>query len=200
MKGFQKLLFHLLGRRKRKLLGKRQLVKDLKPDVVEWRVDLYEDVENLAHVKEMITMLRSTFAQELLLFTFRTHKEGGSKVISEEFYVQLNQTAIKTGDIDLVDVELFTGDEHVKAILSTAKESGVFVIMSNHDFEKTPDKEEIVSRLRKMQEYGADIPKIAVMPKSVADVLTLLGRNEYDENEIWRSSADHNVNGWNRCH
>jgi 3-dehydroquinate dehydratase I len=50
----------------------------------------------------------------------------------------------------------------------------VLVIISNHDFEKTPPKEEIVSRLRKAQELGGDLPKIAVMPKSPADVLTLL--------------------------
>ena len=46
--------------------------------------------------------------------------------------------------------------------------------MSNHDFFKTPSKEEIVSRLCKMQDLGADLPKIAVMPQSTADVLTLL--------------------------
>ena len=46
--------------------------------------------------------------------------------------------------------------------------------MSNHDFFKTPSKEEIISRLCTMQEKGADIPKIAVMPQSKRDVLTLL--------------------------
>lgn len=46
--------------------------------------------------------------------------------------------------------------------------------MSNHDFDKTPPKEEIVSRLVKMQEYGADITKIAVMPNTEEDVLILL--------------------------
>ncbi|TGC75781.1 type I 3-dehydroquinate dehydratase, partial [Salmonella enterica subsp. enterica serovar Wilhelmsburg] len=50
----------------------------------------------------------------------------------------------------------------------------VAVKMSNHDFHKTPAAEEIVQRLRKMQELGADIPKIAVMPQTKADVLTLL--------------------------
>lgn len=48
------------------------------------------------------------------------------------------------------------------------------MVGSNHDFFATPEKDAIVSRLRKMQEMGADIPKIAVMPKSTADVLTLL--------------------------
>lgn len=41
-------------------------------------------------------------------------------------------------------------------------------------FIKRPLTEEIVQRLRKMQELGADIPKIAVMPQTKADVLTLL--------------------------
>ncbi|MCL6574504.1 MAG: type I 3-dehydroquinate dehydratase, partial [Bacillus sp. (in: Bacteria)] len=38
----------------------------------------------------------------------------------------------------------------------------------------TPSVEEIINRLRKAQELGADIPKLAVMPASNSDVLTLL--------------------------
>ena len=172
--GSPKIIVPLVSTTKEELLQEAQVVKDLKPDVVEWRVDLYENVDNLESVKKMISALRTVFVEELLLFAFRSHKEGGNKVITDEFYVQLNQIAIRTGQIELVDVELFNEEENVKAILGCAKEHGVYMIMSNHDFEKTPAKEEIVSRLRKMQEYGADIPKIAVMPKSVDDVITLL--------------------------
>ena len=50
----------------------------------------------------------------------------------------------------------------------------VKVVMSNHDFHKTPEAEEIIARLRKMQSFDADIPKIALMPQSTSDVLTLL--------------------------
>jgi 3-dehydroquinate dehydratase I len=172
--GTPKIIVPLIGKTKEQIIDEAELVKELRPDVVEWRVDFYEEVENLAAVKELLVDLRNLFADELLLFTFRTHKEGGNKEISNETYVELNQTAILTKNIDLVDVELFTGDNEVQAIVSKAKENGVFVIMSNHDFFKTPPKEEIVSRLRKMQEYGADIPKIAVMPTNAEDVLTLL--------------------------
>lgn len=172
--GVPKIIVPLVGTTEEQILQEAALVKELQPDVVEWRVDIYEDVENLAAVKNMITKLRAVFAEELLLFTFRSHKEGGKKEISDAFYVELNQTAITTKNIDLVDVELFNEEGNVNAILSTAKENDVYVIMSNHDFFKTPSKEEIISRLRKMQEYGADIPKIAVMPTSVADVLTLI--------------------------
>ena len=73
-----------------------------------------------------------------------------------------------------MDVEAFTGDEVVKDIIEGAHVHGVKVVASNHDFDKTPDKDDIVGRLVKMQELGADIPKIAVMPQCKKDVLTLL--------------------------
>lgn len=76
--------------------------------------------------------------------------------------------------MDLVDAELFTGDDKVQKIIAGAHACGVKVIVSNHDFEKTPEKEELVKRLTHMQKLGADIPKIAVMPKDRQDVLTLL--------------------------
>ena len=50
--------------------------------------------------------------------------------------------------------------------------------MSSHDFNRTPPGEEIIARMRKMQDLGADIPKIAVMPRSRRDVLTLLAATE----------------------
>ena len=46
--------------------------------------------------------------------------------------------------------------------------------MCNHDFDATPSQEEIVRRLSLMEEKNADICKIAVMPNSNQDVLTLL--------------------------
>lgn len=172
--GIPKIIVPLVGATEEQILQEAASVKDLKPDVVEWRVDFFDKVEKIDAIQEIIAKLRKFFADELLLFTFRSHKEGGNKAISPEYYVELNQTAIHTRNIDLVDVELFAGDSYVKAILAAAKKNGVFVVMSNHDFAKTPTKDEIVSRLRKMQEYGADIPKIAVMPTTVADVITLI--------------------------
>ena len=55
-----------------------------------------------------------------------------------------------------------------------AHERGVKVVASSHDFEKTPNVGEMVDRLCRMQRAGADLLKIAVMPKDPGDVLTLL--------------------------
>ena len=63
-------------------------------------------------------------------------------------------------------------------MVNVAREYGVKVVMSNHDFQKTPPQEEIVARLLKMERVGADISKIAVMPNNKKDVLTLLAATE----------------------
>ncbi len=172
--GAPKVVVPLVGKTEEELLQEAILVKTFKPEIVEWRADLYEDIDYIAAVVAMVQKLRTVFESELLLFTFRSHKEGGSKEISEEYYMEMNQAVIRTGAVDLVDVELFSQEEVVKEIVSVAKENDVCVIMSNHDFVQTPSKEEIIARLRKMLEYGADLPKIAVMPNSVGDVLKLL--------------------------
>ena len=49
---------------------------------------------------------------------------------------------------------------------------------SSHEFHRTPEHAELIYRLRKMQDMGADILKVAVMPQNKADVLTLLSATE----------------------
>ncbi|MCC9022456.1 type I 3-dehydroquinate dehydratase [Bacillus nakamurai] len=172
--GLPKIIVPLMAAGEKELLQEIEDVNSLHPDIIEWRVDVYEHVDSLDAVKNMIQKVRKAAGDTPLLFTFRSHKEGGNKVIEDSFYLELVKTAIETKQIDLVDVELFTGEAEVKSIVAAAEANGVYVVMSNHDFHKTPEKEEIISRLRKMQEYGAHIPKIAVMPQSTEDVFVLL--------------------------
>ena len=80
----------------------------------------------------------------------------------------------ESGYVDLIDVEIFAGEELVRENIANIHAAGVAVVGSNHEFEKTPDKADLLYRLRKMQDMGADIPKIAVMPQSKADVITLM--------------------------
>ena len=176
--GIPKICVPIVGVTREEILAAAENIKSTKADVVEWRVDWYEDIFDFAKTEATMQALREVLGEMPILFTFRTSKEGGEKAIETEAYVELNQNAAKTGLVDLVDVEAFTGDDAVKAVVDIAHENGVKVIASNHDFHKTPEKEEIVSRLRKMQELGADIPKIAVMPQNKKDVLTLLAATE----------------------
>ncbi len=176
--GVPKICVPIVGVTKEEIIAEAKSFGEIPVDVVEWRVDWFEGVFDFAKVEDVLKDLREALGETPILFTFRTSKEGGEKSIETETYVELNQNAAKTGLVDLVDVEAFTGDDAVKAVVETAHANGVKVIASNHDFHKTPAKDEIVSRLRKMQELGADIPKIAVMPQNKKDVLTLLSATE----------------------
>lgn len=172
--GRPKICVPIVGRTAEDIFSEAKNILDLPIDLVEWRVDWYEDVFTIDKVQKTAAGLRDILGDIPLLFTFRTSKEGGEKEISAEDYAALNIMAAQSGYVDLVDVEIFTGDGIVRKIIEKAHESGVKVIASNHDFFQTPEKDEIVRRLRFMQESGADIPKIAVMPTCKQDVLTLL--------------------------
>jgi 3-dehydroquinate dehydratase-1 len=173
--GIPKIAVPLMGRTNEELIDDVKYLKTISLDIVEWRIDYYKDVENIEKVKEILSELRAALEDIPLLVTFRTAREGGEKEITLEYYVELNKAIAVTKNADLIDVELFIGDNKVvKEIVDSAHQNGVKVIMSNHDFHSTPSREEIISTLCKMQQLGADVPKIAVMPSTPDDVLELL--------------------------
>ncbi len=144
-------------------------------DLVEWRVDWFEDVLDTEKVKEVLRSLRTVLGELPLLFTFRTKKEGGEKEICFEAYQKLLNQVGSSGLVDLIDVEIFVAKEdQVTSLIHELQTYDVRIVGSNHDFEKTPDKEEIIRRLCYMQSVGADVSKIAVMPQNRKDVRILL--------------------------
>ena len=76
------------------------------------------------------------------------------------------------GAADAIDVEQFTRPDVLDQVVEAARAAGVAVVMSSHDFTGTPPHDEIVSRLLRQQELGADVVKLAAMPATPADVLT----------------------------
>ena len=176
--GRPKICVPIVGKTKTDILEEAKKITTLPVDVVEWRVDWFEGVFDFAQVEDVLKDLRAALGNTPILMTFRTSKEGGEKAIEPEAYAELNIKAAQTGYVDLIDVEIFTGDEIVKKIIDGAHAAGVKVVASNHDFFKTPAKADIIYRLRKMQDMNADIPKIAVMPQNRKDVLTLLAATE----------------------
>lgn len=176
--GAPKIIVPIVGITKEDILNEAKTFDSIPVDVVEWRVDWFEHVFEFDKVEDVLKELRTVLGNIPLLLTFRTKKEGGEKAINTKDYKELNLRAAKTGYVDFIDVEIFTGDDVVREIIDGAHAAGVRVIASNHDFFKTPAKSDIIYRLRKMQDMGADIPKIAVMPQSKRDVLTLLCATE----------------------
>ena len=176
--GMPKICVPIVGKTKEDILKADAVIKATRHDIVEWRVDWFEDAFDFDKVTKVLNELRALLEDTPLLFTFRTANEGGERAIDKNYYLKLNLDVISTNLIDLVDVELFSGDDIVRKIVTKAHANNVAVIASNHDFNKTPDKDEILERLIKMQQLGADIPKIAVMPTCKKDVITLLAATE----------------------
>ncbi len=109
-----------------------------------------------------------------MIATIRTHNEGGKLTISDADYGKTYQAYLKQPFMDMLDVEMFRDQQVVKNTVKLAHDKKVLIVMSNHDFQKTPSEDEIVKRLLKQDELGADILKIAVMPQSKQDVFTLM--------------------------
>lgn len=172
--GRPKICVPILGKNKEELLSEVDELKQLDVDVVEWRMDWFDDIMDHSKACAMLHTLREALGDMVILATFRTKQEGGEKAIQKKDYVALYHDIIMSKDADLIDVELFIGEEEVKTIVKDAHNHQVAIVMSNHDFVKTPSCDEIVARLKTMQERDADISKMAVMPQSKADVITLL--------------------------
>lgn len=175
--GIPKICVPIVGKTKDEILEAAREVCNSLADLVEWRVDWYESVFNIEEVKCLAGELKSVLGEIPLLFTFRTKAEGGEKEITFEEYADILYQVAEAKVVDMIDVEIFM-DENVVDLVADLKQKGVKVVGSNHDFAKTPDKEEIIRRLCYMQDVGADIPKIAVMPQNARDVITLLSATE----------------------
>lgn len=173
--GLPKIAVPNVGVTEEEILASAKEIAAAKPDIMEWRIDYYEagimDNEKLIATAKA---LRDVVGELPILVTFRTKNEGGVLELAEDEYLDLVATVVTNRLGDAVDIELFHDEERVKDLVKQAHNYNVVVIMSNHDFEKVPAKDIIEFRLKKMADLGADVPKLACMPHSADDVLTLL--------------------------
>ena len=141
--------------------------------MIEWRADLFENVQDPEQVKEILEAVKDAVPDTVFLFTIRTVKQGGRGEMEEKKILYLNELAAKSGCVDLIDLEFFEATRPEKAIRHLQR-MGVRVIASHHDFQETPDNRILRMLLEQMEAGGADIAKLAVMPKNAGDVLRLM--------------------------
>lgn len=155
------------------VVAQAEKIAGTEAELVEFRIDYLKENASARHINEITSKIKEIIKRPVIL-TFRTAFEGGEKEISREEYKNLLVELMENNEAEIFDVELFSGDALVNDMVNKAHENGKFIIMSNHDFDKTPMSDDISERLFKMEKLGADIAKIAVMPQSKKDLLTLL--------------------------
>ena len=143
-------------------------------DVAEFRIDLLEFSADTQKVIALGQQLNQILKEKPLIATIRTHNEGGKMTVSDQDYEKIYSDYLKKPFMQLLDIEMFRDVGSVTKLIKLAHNKNVVVSMSNHDFAKTPEQQDIENRLLKQDQMGADILKIAVMPKSKQDVFTLM--------------------------
>lgn len=164
----------LLAGKPPEVLSEAKALKTFAPDLVEWRTDCLESAENIDETILLLKALREKIGDIPLIFTCRVDTEGGFKSIPGDIRLELIKTAAKSGQVDLVDVEMRNGIDFTEAVKDACKPFGPRLILSHHDFDRTPDEACILSKLVQARKMGADIAKVAVTPKNYSDVLVLL--------------------------
>jgi 3-dehydroquinate dehydratase I len=143
-------------------------------DVVEFRVDFLDIALDAGKLAALGPKVATQLHGKPLIVTFRTKAEGGNKTIADADYGAMYETLLKARFADLIDVEMFRSEAVVRRLVAGAHQVGAFIVMSNHDFSGTPPAAELLARLRRQQELGADVLKLAMMPRDPNDVLELL--------------------------
>ncbi len=141
-------------------------------DLVEIRADALKFTSGYAaEVKRLLRRVREMVSLPVIL-TVRSEREGGVFAGSES---ELAECLLAGATLaDAVDVELRMEHHLREEVVKHARSSGVQVIVSYHDFQRTPEIEVMREVVEEELAAGADIPKIGVMARSCGDVLRLL--------------------------
>jgi 3-dehydroquinate dehydratase-1 len=147
-----------------------------KPDVLEWRADFFDDIADGDRLMEVLVGLRRAAGELPIIFTIRTALEGGndSLELSHDEKIAVYHTVCKSKLIDFVDFELSNPAADIAHIREMCQSSGAKLILSYHNFKMTPEEAFIKEKFLLAENYGADVAKVAVMPKTMEDVLDFM--------------------------
>jgi 3-dehydroquinate dehydratase-1 len=165
----------LVGRSPERILAEAASVVAKKPDAIEWRVDFFDGIGETAAVLEVARALRAATGELPIIFTRRSIKEGGEPIaIGDEEVVRLYDAIGASRLVDFIDFEMGNDPEHVRRVRASTRAHETRLILSYHNFGYTPGREFLVQRFFEAERLGADVAKVAVMPRDRNDVLTLL--------------------------
>ena len=134
----------------------------------ELRADLLADP---AQVSAALTAVRAASSLPLLL-TYRSATEGGKGAGHGQGYEDYLASLLQLHPpVAALDIEMACPAS--KALVAAAKAGGYDVVGSCHDFTATPSAAQITQKLVQITAAGADITKVAYMPRDAQDVAAL---------------------------
>ena len=180
--GAPKICVPVIEKNEKEIIKYIKYINKLPIDIIEFRADFYlEDIieSEEKNINDSLIDLSKDIKKitnKPILFTVRSDKEGGK--IKNNLYnkiINIYKTAVENKCFDLIDLEILSlKEKDIKNIIKLSKEKNIKTILSNHNFNKTPSKKNIVSLINKMIKLKCDIVKVAYMPKNKKDVIILL--------------------------
>lgn len=164
----------LVGKSREDVIAEVKNLTNVAPDIIELRIDAWDCIEDGEKSAALLREVRGMTKNLPVILTCRGHWEGGVKEVSESAKDTIYGAAVEEGLADFVDKELCYGEAKLRQLKERANAKRVSLIISYHDFEKTPSKEFIYAQLAQQIRYGADVAKVALMPKREEDVLNVL--------------------------
>lgn len=166
----------LVARTHAALAEEAAAVAALRPDLLEWRVDYFEHVRDTQAVLAAAQAVQQAARGIPVLFTRRAQREGGQPIGMDEAQVLALYAAVAaSGTVDAVDYEMAHEPAQVAQARELTRRHGLPLVLSFHDFQRTPADAELDARFTQAAHLGADVAKLAVMPQSLSDVHRLLG-------------------------
>jgi 3-dehydroquinate dehydratase-1 len=154
------------------------------PDLLEWRIDGFAPAGESEPILAALSSLRQAIGDTPLILTCRSVQEGGIQAVPLDERVELLESMLQTGLADIVDFEISSGEAAVSRIVQAVRSSQAKLILSFHDFQRTPEPGFMIGKLAEAERLGADIAKLAVMPQDYQDVIDLLGATLKARSEV----------------
>jgi len=165
----------LVGRTMDQLLTELAVVLPKQPDVLEWRVDYFDAIGDTAAVIAAAKVIKQAARSIPVLFTRRSTLEGGEKIgITEAQVIAMYAAVCESKSIDLIDYEMANDPANIAQVRAVAKANDIKLVLSFHNFSCTPGLTTLAAKFLSAEQLGADVAKVAVMPRDLDDVLTLL--------------------------
>jgi 3-dehydroquinate dehydratase-1 len=160
----------LVGRTPDEVLGELDTV------LPKRRVDFFREIGSAATVVQVARRIQQAAGGIPVIFTCRSANEGGERIpVSRSELLAVYEAVCAARCVDIIDYELSNPADELARLRQASRAGDVAMIMSYHNFQFTPERAALVAKFADAERLGADIGKVATMPQSPEDVLTLLG-------------------------
>ena len=165
------------------ILNKLKEFNELEVDMIELRIDFYENIHQEDALRNLFLNIAALQIQKPVILTIRTAAEGGEVEIDPKDYFNVYKLAVEANAFDIYDVELALGTNMAIELRTLIHDAGKYMLMSSHNFDRTPEVDSLMQKFRSMDSLEA------VMPEDYQDLLNLLSftvqaKHEYAQKPI----------------